>query len=84
MYIEILVLFSGQVFSTVVSALTCPALSCPALSCLGLRPTVPSHLLLERKTCIYVGGESETGFVLQSHWSETGQSSFDAPCFISA
>jgi len=30
-------------------ALTCPALSCPALSCLGLRPTVPSHLLLERK-----------------------------------
>jgi len=36
------------------------------------------------KTCIYVGGESETGFVLQSHWSETGQSSFDAPYFISA
>jgi len=30
----------------------------------------------------YVSGDFETGFVLQSHWSETCQTTFDAPSFI--
>jgi hypothetical protein len=48
----------------------------------GLNPWWMLSLLWGVKTCFYIGSVAETGFVLQYHWSETCQTTLDAPSFI--
>ena len=59
-----------------------PDTMCPRPNFLGLNPWWILSLFWGVKTCFYVGGDVETGFVQQSHWSETCQTTLDAPCFI--
>jgi len=49
----------------------------------GLKPMVDVISFMGRKNLFYIGSVSETGFVLHSHWSETCQTTLNAPRFLS-